>query len=141
MRLPLTKLGDIALTITIALLTLSPLCLLLLLRLGGYIVNLCSFYSSGLIGKLTAFFAASGVQLVQSTSGLFHFRRAGFSSQLKSKVGSTLAYGHLHCELVCLLILQTHRETDHFLTTSGVQLAQFNRQLVYQLYWGFGLVV
>ena len=37
------------------------------------------------------FFAASGVQLAQSTSGLFHFRRAAFSSQLKSKVGSTLA--------------------------------------------------
>jgi hypothetical protein len=28
---------------------------------------------------------------VQSTSGLFHFRRAAFSSQLKAKVGSTLA--------------------------------------------------
>jgi hypothetical protein len=37
------------------------------------------------------FFAASGVQLAQSTSGLFHFRRAAFSSQFKSKVGSTLA--------------------------------------------------
>jgi hypothetical protein len=78
---------------------------------------------------------------VQSTSGLFHFLHTGFSSQLKSKVGSTLVSGHLHCELVCLLILQAHRETDHFLTASGVQLAQFNRQLGYQLYWGFGLVV
>jgi hypothetical protein len=37
------------------------------------------------------FFPASGVQLAQSNSGLFHFRRAAFSSQLKSKVGSTLA--------------------------------------------------
>jgi hypothetical protein len=37
------------------------------------------------------FFAVSGVQLAQCTSGLFHFRRAAFSSQLKSKVGSTLA--------------------------------------------------
>ena len=36
------------------------------------------------------FFAASGVQLVQPNSGLFHFRRAAFSSQLKDKVGSTL---------------------------------------------------
>jgi hypothetical protein len=36
------------------------------------------------------FFAASGVQLAQSTSGLFHFLRAAFSSHLKSKVGSTL---------------------------------------------------
>jgi hypothetical protein len=37
------------------------------------------------------FFAASGVQLAQSTRGLFHFRRAAFSSHLKAKVGSTLA--------------------------------------------------
>ena len=37
------------------------------------------------------FFAASGVQLAQSTSGQFHYRRADFSSQLKSKVGNILA--------------------------------------------------
>ena len=37
------------------------------------------------------FFAASGVQLAQPNSGLFHFRRAAFSAQLKAKVGSTLA--------------------------------------------------
>ena len=37
------------------------------------------------------FFPVSGVQLVQSTSGQFHFRRAAFSSQLKSKVGNILA--------------------------------------------------
>jgi len=37
------------------------------------------------------FFAASGVQPAQSTSGeLFHFKCAAFSSQLRSKVGSTL---------------------------------------------------
>ena len=36
------------------------------------------------------FFADSGVQLAQSTSGLFHFRRAAFSATLKAKVGSTL---------------------------------------------------
>ena len=48
MSLPLTKFDSIALT-------LSPLYLLLLVRLGGYIVNLCSFYSYRLIGKLTAF--------------------------------------------------------------------------------------
>ncbi len=39
----------------IALEGLSPLCLLSLVRLGGYIVNLCVFYSCRLIGKLTAF--------------------------------------------------------------------------------------
>jgi hypothetical protein len=38
------------------------------------------------------FFGASGVQSVQSTSGgFFHFRRAAFSSGVKSKVGLALA--------------------------------------------------
>ncbi len=37
------------------------------------------------------FFEASGVQLAQTNSGLFHFRRSTFSSQFKAKVGSTLA--------------------------------------------------
>jgi hypothetical protein len=34
------------------------------------------------------FFGGSVVQLAQATSGLFHFRRAAFSSQLESKVGN-----------------------------------------------------
>jgi hypothetical protein len=37
------------------------------------------------------FFAASGVQLAQHHRGQFHYRRTAFSSQLKSKIGSTLA--------------------------------------------------
>jgi hypothetical protein len=37
------------------------------------------------------FFAASGVQLAQTDRGMFHFRRAAFSQQLKSKVGLALA--------------------------------------------------
>jgi hypothetical protein len=37
------------------------------------------------------FFAASGVELAQSTGGQFHFRRAAFAQQLKSRVGLTLA--------------------------------------------------
>ena len=36
------------------------------------------------------FFAASGVQLAQSTSDQFHYRRAALSSQLKSKIGNIL---------------------------------------------------
>jgi hypothetical protein len=32
--------------------------------------------------------------------------------------------GRLHCELVRLLFLQAHWETDRFLAASGVQLAQ-----------------
>ena len=40
------------------------------------------------------FFAASGVPLAQSTSGgFFHFRRAAFFSNLKSKNGNLLAKG------------------------------------------------
>jgi hypothetical protein len=55
MSLPMIKYGNIALTTTIILLTLYHLCLLLLVRLGGYIVNLSDFYVYRLIGKLTAF--------------------------------------------------------------------------------------
>jgi hypothetical protein len=46
---------NVALTIITTHLTLSFLCQLLLVRLGGYIVNLCVFYFYKLIGKLTAF--------------------------------------------------------------------------------------
>ena len=35
--------------------------------------------------------------------------------------------GRLHSEFVRLLFLQTHRETDHFFTNSGVQLEQSTR--------------
>ena len=37
------------------------------------------------------FFAASGVQLAQQDRDQFHFRRAAFASQLKSRVDLTLA--------------------------------------------------
>jgi hypothetical protein len=36
------------------------------------------------------FFAVSGVYLVHSTNGLFHFHHTLFSSQFKTKVGITL---------------------------------------------------
>ena len=91
MSLLLTRSKNIDLTTTITLLTLYHLCLLLLVCLGGYIVNLSDFYSFRLIGKLTAFFATSGVHPVQHTSGgIFTFNRAVFLSQLKSKIGSRL---------------------------------------------------
>jgi hypothetical protein len=51
----LIKYGNIELTTTITLLTLYHLCLLLLVRLGGYIANLSDFYSNRFIGKLTSF--------------------------------------------------------------------------------------
>jgi hypothetical protein len=37
------------------------------------------------------FFAVSGVQLEQSTSGLYHYKRVVFSSQIRVKVGNILA--------------------------------------------------
>jgi hypothetical protein len=52
MRLTMTKYDSITLTIIIVPLTLSPLFLLFLVRLVVYIVNLFSFYSYSLIGKL-----------------------------------------------------------------------------------------
>jgi hypothetical protein len=36
------------------------------------------------------FFAASGVQFAQHNSGLFHFHRAAYSAQVKSKCGNLL---------------------------------------------------
>ncbi len=36
------------------------------------------------------FFTTSGVQLVEHDRGLFHYRRAAFSAQIQTKVGSTL---------------------------------------------------
>jgi hypothetical protein len=50
------------------------------------------------------FFAASGVQSVQTTSGMFHFRRAAFSSGLKSKVGLALA----KVATLCIPVLSVH---------------------------------
>ena len=90
MRLPLIKYGNIALTIIVILLVLSPSCLLLIVRLGGYTVNLSDLYSYRIIGKLTTFFTDSGVQLAQSDRGYFHFLRLVFSSLLKSRVGNIL---------------------------------------------------
>ena len=73
MRLPLTKLENMALIIITIPLMLSPLCLLLLVRLGGYTVNLCAFYFYKLIGKLTAFlqlqeFSLRNLPVVSSTT-------------------------------------------------------------------------
>jgi hypothetical protein len=55
MRLILTKLENIELTIKTIHLIPSPLYLLLLIRLGGYIVNMCDLYFYKVVGKLTAF--------------------------------------------------------------------------------------
>ena len=60
------------------------------------------------------FFAASGVQLAQSDRGQFHFKRAAFSSQLKSKVGNILAKAA--ALRITLNIDDTPVSSDHTLT-------------------------
>ena len=84
------KYGNITLTTTITLLPLYHLCLLLLVRLGGYIVDLSDFYSYRLIRKLTAFLQLQEFQLAQQDRGQFHYLRAAFLQQLKSRVGLVL---------------------------------------------------
>ena len=66
---------------------LSPLCQLSLVRgrLHGEFVCLLFLQAHR---ETDRFIAASGVQLAETK---FHFRRAAFSSQLKSKVGHILA--------------------------------------------------
>ena len=94
MRLPLIKYGNITLNITTILLVLSPFKLyLLLVRLGGYTVNLSDFYSYRLIGKLTVFlqiqeFSLCNLPVDSSTSTSIN--RTAFVSHLKAKVGNTL---------------------------------------------------
>ncbi len=51
----LIKYGNIALTTTTDHRIRYHLCLLLLVRVGGYMMNLSDFYAYRLIGKLTAF--------------------------------------------------------------------------------------
>jgi hypothetical protein len=89
----MTRSVNITQTIITTLLKLSRLCRLLLVRMDVYIVTLSDFYSYRFIGKLTAFFAASGVQSAQSNLGAtyFHFRRAVVLNHLKSKCGLLLA--------------------------------------------------
>jgi hypothetical protein len=73
----LIKYGNIVLTTTTIHRVRYHLCLLLLVRLGGYIVNLSDFYSYRLIGKLTAFFqlqefSLRNLPVASSTSAARH---------------------------------------------------------------------
>ncbi len=119
------KYGNITLTTTITLLTLYHSYLLLVVRLGGYIVNLSDFYSYRLIGKLTDFFEPSGVQLAQHDRDQFHFRRAAFTQHLKSRVDLSLSkQTSLHITLDGAPITSTshthpsHSQTSCLLTSS-----------------------
>jgi hypothetical protein len=76
MKLILTKLENIVLTIITILPSLYPSFLLLLVRLGDNIVNLCDLYSYKVIGKLTGFlqlqeFNLDNLPVVSSTSSVW----------------------------------------------------------------------
>ena len=88
MRLPMIKYGNIALTTTITLLTLYHLWLLLLVRLGVCVHS--EFVRLLYLQAHDRFFAASGVQLAQTDRDQFHYRRAAFLQQIKSRVGLDL---------------------------------------------------
>ena len=88
MRLPLIKYANAVLTIIIVPLTLSPLCFLLIVRLGVYIVNLCLLFLQA-HRDTDRFSETSGVQLEKTNRGRFHYRLVVFS-QLKSKVDNIL---------------------------------------------------
>jgi hypothetical protein len=71
MSLVMTRSESIDLT-TIITHRVTVVFILFQVRLGGYIVNSCDFYSYRIIGKLTVFCGASGVQLEQHPRQ-FHF--------------------------------------------------------------------
>jgi hypothetical protein len=90
MRLPLTKLENIALIIKNnppSSVAFMPTIASTSGRFHSEFVRLLFLQAHR---ETDRFFAASGVQLAQSTSGQFHYKHAAFSSQLKGKVGSTL---------------------------------------------------
>jgi hypothetical protein len=61
------KYGNIVLTTTTGRRVRYHLCLLFLVRVGGYIVNLLDFYSYRLIGKLTVSFKLQEFSLRKQT--------------------------------------------------------------------------
>ena len=81
------KLENIALTVITIPLTLSPLCLLMLVRLGRLPSEFVRLLFLRAHRETDRFLAASGVQLAQHDRGQFHFRRTAFSTHLKSKIG------------------------------------------------------
>jgi hypothetical protein len=67
------------------------------------------------------FFADSGVQSAHSTSEFFHFRRAAFLQQLKSKVGLALAKAAALCIVLIIdgapIASKSHTHPSHSQTS------------------------
>jgi hypothetical protein len=91
-----TKIRQYHTTIIIVHLTVSPLFLLFLVRLGVYIVNWCAFYSYRLIGKLTTFcsFRSSALRNLTVVSSTSTVSPSPQSSSLRSTTFSPRLY---HC--------------------------------------------
>jgi hypothetical protein len=87
----LIKYGNIALTTATIRHVRYHLCLLLLVRLGGYIANLSDFYPYRLIGKLTAFSQLQEFRwrnLPVEDSSTFAARRSSRTSSQKAETYS-----------------------------------------------------
>ncbi len=76
------------------------------------------------------FFEASGVQLAQHKCGQFHYRRAAFSSQLKSKIGNILAVPILRCSSPPHNTVYSRR-VDHISLYLALALLFHNKQHVF----------
>jgi hypothetical protein len=96
----LIKYGNIVLTTTTGRRVRYHLCLLLLVRVGGYIMNLSDFYSYRLIGKLTAFLQLQEFSLRKQTPVASSTSAARLSlSILKAKL-VWLSLRQQPCELI-----------------------------------------
>ncbi len=81
-------------------------------------LNLSDFYSYRLIGKLIAFLQLQEFSQRNFDRGQFHFRRAAFSAQLKSKVGLVLVKAADFVELEHLKI-KTRLTNEKFASVKG----------------------
>ncbi len=99
-----------------------------------YTVNLCSFYSHRLIGKLTAFLHLQefSFRYRPVDCSQIHFRRATFSSQLKSRVGNILVKGaDLRVNLNLdgtPFISKSHTHPSHFIYSGDYIVSELGPQ-------------
>ncbi len=98
----------------------SPLCLLFLTRLGGYMVNSLDCYSDRLIGKLTVFLQLQEFNYRNPT--VDYSTSSGRCSRiLKTKVGSTLVNTTVLCINVNIdgtpITSKTHTHPSHSQTS------------------------
>jgi hypothetical protein len=118
-----TTLENIVLTIITIPLTLSPLCLLLLVRLRGCIVNLCTFYFYKLIGKLTAFlqlqeFSLRNPTVSSNSSSTTAARRSPHNSNLRLAIFSPRLQ-HYGLSSISTVMILTRLIDERFASVMG----------------------